>query len=239
MSCQGYSYYLSGGPSGPSTGLERRCRQQLIKSDRVWMRALSISFGLVGGKGFGVVRVLRANDISRKSPVAGWSRAKRCIACCHATAVGQKPTGEIRPPLGRRRRAENGSVGSRGDGERWAVIRPAFECTGANESTSRRNSGRSLFRDLPRYSSDPTASTSHTFMQISVREREHKFVPRKNSRGNAKMHSAKQRFRAQTFSVREFFLHQIRTPKNADSLTSSGASGWSNPVVRLIAYLIS
>lgn len=108
MSCRGYSIIY---PTRCERMLARRCRQQLIKSDLVGMRALSISFGLLERGGDS-----RATDcIGRKSPVAGWSRAKPCHRVLPCYRGRTKTESEIRPPLGRRA-AANGSRAGGGSG---------------------------------------------------------------------------------------------------------------------------
>lgn len=105
-------YYLS--DAMRANARHRRCRQQFIKSDLVGMRALSISFGLLERGGDS-----RATDcIGRKSPVAGWSRAKPCHRVLPCYRGRTKTESEIRPPLGRRA-AANGSRagGEEGGGE--------------------------------------------------------------------------------------------------------------------------
>lgn len=109
MSCRGYSIIY---PTRCERMLARRCRQQLIKSDLVGMRALSISFGLLERGGDS-----RATDcIGRKSPVAGWSRAKPCHRVLPCYRGRTKTESEIRPPLGRRA-AANGSRAGGGRAE--------------------------------------------------------------------------------------------------------------------------
>lgn len=91
MSCRGYSIIY---PTRCERMLARRCRQQLIKSDLVGMRALSISFsslGKEGGEGIRRVRVLRTVSAGNLLSQVGLAR-NLAIACCHATAVGQKPS---------------------------------------------------------------------------------------------------------------------------------------------------
>ena len=84
-------YYLS--DAMRANARHRRCRQQFIKSDLVGMRALSISFSSLGKEGGGIrrVRVLRTVSAGNLLSQVGLAR-NLAIACCHATAVGQKPS---------------------------------------------------------------------------------------------------------------------------------------------------
>lgn len=114
MSCRGYSIIY---PTRCERMLARRCRQQLIKSDLVGMRALSISFGLLERGGDS-----RATDcIGRKSPVAGWSRAKPCHRVLPCYRGRTKTESEIRPPLGRRAAANGSRAGGGGKVGRVSV----------------------------------------------------------------------------------------------------------------------
>lgn len=152
-----------------------RCRQQLIKSDRrapcgCGLPSISVQ---VWKRGFGVLACYGLT-ISAGNLLSQVGLARNVASRVAMLLQSDKNQPEIRPPLGRR--VETGRParrGAAGGGTRAArrgrAIRPGFECTGANEPTTRRNSGRSLFRDLPRYSSGPSASTLHTFMQIRAR----------------------------------------------------------------------
>lgn len=136
MSCRGYSIIY---PTRCERMLARRCRQQLIKSDLVGMRALSISFGLLERGGDS-----RATDcIGRKSPVAGWSRAKPCHRVLPCYRGRTKTESEIRPPLGRRAAANGSRAGGGGERRgRWGGFRYAREKELAAHTASFRISKR-------------------------------------------------------------------------------------------------
>lgn len=70
----------------------------------------------------------RATDcIGRKSPVAGWSRAKPCHRVLPCYRGRTKTESEIRPPLGRRAAANGSRAGGRERRERWGGFRYARE----------------------------------------------------------------------------------------------------------------
>lgn len=80
-----------------------------------------------GGRG-GDSACSRATDcIGRKSPVAGWSRAKPCHRVLPCYRGRTKTESEIRPPLGRRAAANGSRAGGRERRERWGGFRYARE----------------------------------------------------------------------------------------------------------------
>lgn len=172
------------------------------------MRVLSISFSLE--RGFGVFACYE-RTISTGNLLSQVGLARNLASRVAMLLQSDKNQAEIRPPLGRR--AETGRKEG-GEKEGGRAIRNAREkerdrekeriaaaawygqlsnAPSANESTTRRNSrGRSLFRDLSRYSSGRplprcTRLCRYPCTHIRAAYRAPRRDARKNSRGNAKM----------------------------------------------------
>lgn len=213
--------------------LARRCRQQLIKSDRVWMRVLSISFCLK--RGFGVFACYEPT-ISTGNLLSQVGLARNLASRVAMLLQSDKNQREIRPPLGRRaetgrkeggekrgvraiwntREKERGT--KKGENRCRRVIRPAFECA----ECKRVHHSTKLTRPFPLSWSlaiffRPTASTLHTFMQISM----HTYpggIPRTTERRAQKLaweckNAIHRCGQPRPVSSREFLLHQIKASR--------------------------